>query len=81
MDDPRLVSIAGRCLRSVAQVMIRWTLQHGWISLPKSVRKERIVENVNVFDFDLPPADMLTLDSMDEGYYTVRPNWIPDKWA
>jgi diketogulonate reductase-like aldo/keto reductase len=81
MDDPRLVSIAGRCQRSVAQVMIRWTLQHGWISLPKSVRKERIVENVNVFDFDLPPADMLTLDSMDEGYYTVRPDWIPDKWA
>jgi diketogulonate reductase-like aldo/keto reductase len=81
MDDPRLVSIAGRCQRSVAQVMIRWTLQHGWISLPKSVRQERIVENADVFDFELASADMLTLDSMDEGYYTVRPDWIPDKWA
>jgi methylglyoxal/glyoxal reductase len=81
LDDPRLVSIAGRCQRSVAQVMIRWTLQHGWISLPKSVRQERIVENAQVFDFDLSPAEMLTLDSMDEGYFTVRPDWIPDKWA
>ena len=81
MDDPRLVSIAGRCQRSVAQVMIRWTLQHGWISLPKSVRQERLVENADVFNFDLTPADMLILDSMDEGYYTVRQDWIPDKWA
>jgi methylglyoxal/glyoxal reductase len=81
MDDPRLVSISGKYQRSGAQVMIRWSLQHGWISLPKSVRQERIVENVDVFDFDLDEADMLTLDSMDEGYYTVRPDWIPDKWA
>ena len=81
MDDPRLVTIAGKYQRSVGQVMIRWTLQHGWISLPKSVRKERIVENADVFNFDLAPADMLIMDSMDEGYYTVRPDWIPDKWA
>jgi diketogulonate reductase-like aldo/keto reductase len=81
MDDPRLASVAARCQRSSAQVMIRWTLQHGWISLPKSVRQERIVENSDVFDFDLTQADMLTLDGMDEGYYTVRPDWIPDKWA
>jgi diketogulonate reductase-like aldo/keto reductase len=81
MDDPRLVSIAGKYQRSVAQVMIRWTLQHGWISLPKSERRERIAENANVFDFDLAPEDMLTMDSMDEGYYTVRPDWLPDSWV
>jgi methylglyoxal/glyoxal reductase len=81
MDDPRLVSISGKYQRTPAQVMIRWTLQHGWISLPKSVQQERIVENAGVFDFDLAEADMLILDSMDEGYYTVRPDWIPDKWA
>ena len=81
MDDPRLVSVAGRVRRSVAQVMIRWTVQHGWISLPKSAQQERIVENANVFDFELSPADMLTLDGMDEGYYTVRQDWIPDKWV
>jgi len=81
MDDPRLVAIAGKYQRSGAQVLVRWSLQHGWISLPKSVRQERIVENADVFDFDLAEADMLTLDSMDEGYYTVRPDWIPDKWA
>jgi diketogulonate reductase-like aldo/keto reductase len=81
MDDPRLVSIAGKYQRSVAQVMIHWTLQHGWISLPKSERRERIAENANVFDFDLAPEDMLTMDSMDEGYYTVRPDWLPDTWV
>ncbi len=81
MDDPRLVSITAKHQRSGAQVLVRWSLQHGWISLPKSVRQERIVENAGVFDFDLDAADMLTLDSMDEGYYTVRPDWIPDKWV
>ncbi len=81
MDDPRIVSVAGKYQRSGAQVLIRWSLQHGWISLPKSVRRERIVENAGVFDFELDQADMLTLDSMDEGYYTVRPDWIPDKWV
>ncbi len=81
MDDPRLVSISAKYQRSAAQVLVRWSLQHGWISLPKSVRQERIVENAGVFDFDLDAADMLTLDSMDEGYYTVRPDWIPDKWV
>jgi diketogulonate reductase-like aldo/keto reductase len=81
MDDPRLVSISGKYQRSGAQVLVRWSLQHGWISLPKSARQERIVENANVFDFELDEADMLTLDSMDEGYYTVRPDWIPDKWV
>jgi diketogulonate reductase-like aldo/keto reductase len=81
MDDPRLVSISAKYQRSAAQVLVRWSLQHGWISLPKSVRQERIVENAGGFDFDLDAADMLTLDSMDEGYYTVRPDWIPDKWV
>jgi diketogulonate reductase-like aldo/keto reductase len=81
MDDPRLVSISGKYHHSPAQVLIRWSLQHGWISLPKSVRQERIFENAGVFDFDLEQADMQILDSMDEGYYTVRPDWIPDKWV
>ncbi len=81
MDDPRLAAIARRCQRSVAQIMIRWTLQHGWVSLPKSVHRERIVENADVFDFELSPADMETMDRMDEGYVTVRPDWIPDKWV
>jgi methylglyoxal/glyoxal reductase len=81
MDDPRLVSLASKYQRSPAQIMIHWTLQHGWISLPKSVRPERIVENAGVFDFNLDQADMQILDSMDEGYFTVRPDWIPDKWV
>jgi methylglyoxal/glyoxal reductase len=81
MDDPRLAAISGKYQRSGAQVLIRWSLQHGWISLPKSVRQERIVENAGVFDFELAEEDVLTLDSMDEGYYTVRPDWIPDKWV
>jgi methylglyoxal/glyoxal reductase len=81
MDDPRLVAITGKYQRSGAQVLIRWSLQHGWISLPKSVRQERIIENAGVFDFELDQADMQIMDSMDEGYYTVRPDWIPDKWV
>ena len=81
MSDPRLLAVAGRVQRSVAQVMIRWTVQHGWVSLPKSVHQPRIVENAGVFDFELTADDMHLIDSMDEGYYTVRPDWIPDKWV
>jgi diketogulonate reductase-like aldo/keto reductase len=74
LDDPRLVEIAERYGKSMAQVMIRWSLQHGLIVIPKSVRRERIYENADVFDFSLSDQDMELLDSFNENLATT---WDP----
>ena len=60
-----LVSFAAKYKKSVAQVILRWLTQRGVIVIPKSVRKERIVENFNIFDFDLSADDMEAIKSLD----------------
>ncbi len=60
-----LVSIAGKHRKSVAQVILRWLLQRGVVAIPKSVKKERITENFNVFDFELSAVDMESITTMD----------------
>ena len=60
-----LLSIAGKYRKTVAQVILRWLTQRGVVVIPKSIRKERIVENFNIFDFELSPEDMDAIISMD----------------
>jgi 2,5-diketo-D-gluconate reductase A len=60
-----LVSIAGKYNKSVAQVVLRWLTQRGVVAIPKSVRQERIVENFNIFDFELSPEDMDAIATLD----------------
>jgi 2,5-diketo-D-gluconate reductase A len=60
-----LRSIADKQQKTVAQVILRWLTQRGVVAIPKSVRKERIAENFNVFDFDLNPDDMATIATLD----------------
>ena len=67
LDDPTLTEIAGRAGRSVAQVVLRWHIQRGNIVFPKSVTPERIRENFELFDFELAPADVETIDALDRG--------------
>ena len=75
MDDPRLTEIAGRLGKSVAQLCIRWVLQHGALPLPKSVHPDRIAANTEVFDFVIPDADMETLDGLvNLGGQCARPD-------
>ncbi len=66
--DARIASIANAHERSSAQVLIRWSLQHGLVPLPKSAKRERIIENAAVFDFTLHEEEMRTLDGLNVNY-------------
>ena len=60
-----LVSIAEKYNKSVAQVILRWLTQRGVVAIPKSVRKERIIENFEIFDFELDQEDMEKIAALD----------------
>jgi methylglyoxal/glyoxal reductase len=62
-DDPRLIEIAGRYEKSTFQVLVRWSLQQGVVTIPKSVKQERIRENFDVFDFELSAHDMAQMNT------------------
>ncbi len=77
-----LLSLAGKYQKSVAQIIVRWLTQRGIVAIPKSVRKERMEENFNVFDVDLSAEDMdaiVTLDTKTSSFFDHRdPNMV--KW-
>ena len=60
-----LLSIAAKHKKSVAQVILRWLLQRGIIALSKTTRKERMIENISVFDFELSTEDMAAITTLD----------------
>jgi 2,5-diketo-D-gluconate reductase A len=62
-----LVSVAEKYKKSVAQVVLRWLTQRGVVVIPKSVHKERIIENFNIFDFELSQVDMEKIAALDTG--------------
>ena len=60
-----LLSIGGKYHKSIAQVILRWLTQRGVVAIPKSVRKERMEENINIFDFQLTDEDMEAIKTLD----------------
>ncbi|MBI4976539.1 MAG: aldo/keto reductase [Spirochaetes bacterium] len=60
-----LRSLAAKHKKSTAQIIVRWLTQRKVVAIPKSVRKERIVENFNIFDFELSSDDMASIASLD----------------
>ena len=78
LRDERLARIAERSGRTPAQVLLRWAVQRGIPVIPKSTRRERIVENAQIFDFALSDADMEALDALDETGGTDRA--LERKW-
>lgn len=67
LQDETLGNIASQYDKTPAQIVIRWHLQHGLIVIPKSVREERIKENIDVLDFELSPEHMDQIDALDSG--------------
>jgi 2,5-diketo-D-gluconate reductase A len=79
-ENEVLRSTADTYHKTVAQIILRWLTQRGVVAIPKSVRKERIVENFNVFDVELSPEDMeaiVTLDTKTSSFFDHRdPNVV-----
>lgn len=74
-QNETLVSIAEKYHKSVAQVVLRWLIQRGVIAIPKSVRKKRMAENFNIFDFELSGDDMgkiATLNQKESLFFSHR---------
>ena len=67
LDDPTLAEIAEAHGRTAGQVMLRWHLQIGNMVFPKSVTRERIVENFAIFDFELSGEELERIESLDAG--------------
>ena len=64
-DDPLLVTLANSYGRTPAQIAIRWEIQHGIVTIPKSENLDRIASNFDVFDFELSADDMAMIDALD----------------
>ncbi|MBO0601881.1 aldo/keto reductase [Sporosarcina sp. E16_3] len=68
LDNTDLQKIADKYGKSVAQVVLRWDLQNGVITIPKSTKEHRIAENATVFDFELTADDMKRIDSLNQNH-------------
>lgn len=66
LDQPELAKLADKYGKTPAQIILRWDLQHGVITIPKSVRQHRIEENAAIFDFELSAEDMAAIDALNE---------------
>ncbi len=75
LGDPTLRRVAAKYGKTSAEIVVRWSLQHGNVVIPKSVRPEHTRENSEVFDFQIAEEDMSLLNSLDEGLAT---GWDPE---
>lgn len=74
MKHPKIVSLSKKYSCSPAQLLVKWSLQHGYVPLPKSITKERIVSNGDVDGFEIEDEDIKEMDGLDE--YLVT-DWDP----
>ena len=77
LDDPTVEEIARRVGKTPAQVVLRWHIERGDILFPKSVTPERIRENIDIFDFELPGADVEAISVLNRD---ERTGPDPDKF-
>jgi len=74
VKEKKIQSISSKYNKTPAQLLIRWCIQHNLVVIPKSVSKERIRENINVFDFTISDEDMQILNGMNKNF---RSCWDP----
>ncbi|MGM7681071.1 aldo/keto reductase [Cytobacillus sp. Hm23] len=66
LDNELLTEIANKHNKTAAQVILRWDLQSGVVTIPKSIKEHRIIENASIFDFELTNEDMRTINDLNE---------------
>lgn len=82
LENEKLRKLASKYGKSPAQIIIRWDLQKGVITIPKSVHKERIEENADIFDFQLSSEEVALIDSLDREERTgAHPDHFMDHFA
>ncbi len=79
--DSTLSAIAGTHGKSIAQVVLRWLIQRRIVVIPKSVRPDRMAENLDVFDFELSPQEMASIADLDTGTSQFFDHRDPDAVA
>lgn len=72
MKHPTIAELANTYSCTPAQLLIRWSLQHGFVPLPKSVNKQRIRENAEVGSFEISAEDVKRMDGLDEYLVTGK---------
>jgi len=78
MNEPVLDSLAKKYNKTPAQILVRWSLQKGYVPLPKSVSDDRILENIQVFDFELEKEDMNALITTEYSPVCWDPTIVKD---
>ena len=71
-EDEMLISIANKYQKTVGQVLLRWNIQRGVVVIPKTTHIERMIENIDVFDFVLNEEEMNKISALDMGYSGTR---------
>ncbi|XP_060939849.1 uncharacterized oxidoreductase ZK1290.5-like [Limanda limanda] len=74
LSSPTIIQVAQKYRRTPAQICIRWSVQNGVITIPKSTKKEHVAENYQVLDFQLDEEDMLVINKMHDGRHV---SWDP----
>lgn len=75
-DIPIMLDLAEKYGKTPVQVVLRWDIQKGVVTIPKSVKQERIISNAAIFDFELSPTDMAKIDALDKN---SRIGFHPDR--
>jgi methylglyoxal/glyoxal reductase len=65
LNQPILNEIAAKYNKTTAQLLLRWSIQHGFVPLPKASTRERILENANIFDFEISPEDIESMKTLE----------------
>uniref|UniRef100_A0A1A8MXV3 alcohol dehydrogenase (NADP(+)) n=1 Tax=Nothobranchius pienaari TaxID=704102 RepID=A0A1A8MXV3_9TELE len=73
LQEPVIASLAQKYKKSPAQIILRWQTQRGVVTIPKSVTKSRIQENIQVFDFNLEAEEIKTITALNRGWRYIVP--------